>query len=428
MTDSSFDFGTSGRADEASRDPLGAFVPSPRLRLEPTAVGPLAGLSFAIKDIFDTAGQVTGCGNPDWAESHEPAKANAPVVDRLLAMGATAVGKTVTDELAYSLNGQNAHYGTPTNSNAPGRIPGGSSSGSAAAVAGGLADVALGSDTGGSVRVPASYCGISGLRTTHGRIPLEGIMPLAPSFDTIGWFARDAQTLARVGAALLEADSVPADFRRLLIAEDAFALAQPRALTALSPILERLAQRFDRVETIRVGDVGRIGGADALGEWMLHFRTLQAFEIWRVHGAWIEQTAPRFGPEIAERFDWVRSVGQDEASASAAERALFADRLLAMMTPDTLLVLPSAPDIAPLTSSDAASLRDHRSRVLSLTCIAGLTGLPQVSLPLAQVQGCPLGVSLIAPQGADRALLTFAVKFAPSPAIGEAAAWPQTAD
>ena len=427
MAGSSFDFGLLGRGSEADRDPLGAFVPGRRLHLEPTAVGPLAGLTFAIKDIFDTAGQVTGCGNPDWADSHEPAEANAPAVERLLANGATAVGKTVTDELAYSLNGQNAHYGTPTNSNAPGRIPGGSSSGSAAAVAGGLADVALGSDTGGSVRIPASYCGISGIRTTHGRIALEGIMPLAPSFDTIGWFARDAQTLARVGAVLLEPDAAPATFRRLLVAEDAFALAQPETAGALSPVLERLTQRFAQSETVTVGDVVTIERGDGLAGWMLCFRTLQAFEIWGVHGPWIEQTAPRFGPEIAERFDWVRTVEKDQASAAASDRARFAERLQAMMTPGTLLVLPTAPDIAPLTSSDAASLRDHRDRVLSLTCIAGLAGLPQVSLPLAQIRGCPIGLSLIAPKGADRALLTFAAKFAPSPSIGEAAAWPEVA-
>ncbi|WP_119166787.1 amidase [Algihabitans albus] len=419
MSPSPFSFAPSGRDDEADRDPLGAFVPGPRLRIEPTVLGPLAGVTFAIKDIIDTAGQVTGCGNPDWAASHTPAEVNAPTVDRLLAMGATAIGKTVTDELAYSLNGQNAHYGTPTNSNAPGRIPGGSSSGSAAAVAGGLADVALGSDTGGSVRVPASYCGICGLRTSHGRIALDGIMPLAPSFDTIGWFARDAQTLARVGGALLEPDSQPSDFTRLLVADDAFALAQTQARAALAPEVARLVQRFGQIDAVQVGEPG--GG---LAAWMLRFRTLQAQEIWQTHGAWIEQTAPRFGPEIAERFDWVRTVGSAQAAAALVQRAAFAERLQAMMTPGTLMVLPSAPDIAPLTSSDAASLRDHRSRVLSLTCIAGLAGLPQVSLPLAQVQGCPLGLSLIAPRGADRALLAFAAQFAPSSSIGDSGRWP----
>lgn len=410
MSRTPFDFATA-----EARDPLGAFVPGPRLVLEPTSPGPLAGLSFAIKDIFDTAGQVTGCGNPDWARTHASATAHAPAVDRLLAAGARAVGKTVTDELAYSLNGQNAHYGTPTNSNAPGRIPGGSSSGSAAAVAGGLCDTALGSDTGGSVRVPASYCGLFGIRTTHGRIPLEGIMPLAPSFDTIGWFARDAETLARVGGVLLEADAHGGEFRRLLIAEDALALAEPEAAAALTPEIERLRQRFAAVESVTLGEPG--GG---LRDWMLRFRTIQAYEIWQTHGNWIETTQPAFGPEIAERFDWVRTVGAAEAEAAGRERLAFSARLETMMTPDTLMVLPSAPGIAPLVAADAAALREHRSRVLSLTCIAGLAGLPQVSLPLASVDGCPLGLSLVAPRGHDRALLTFAARFAPGPRIGEA--------
>jgi amidase len=416
MSDSLFDFG----AADANRDPLGAFVPGPRLTLEPTAHGPLAGLSFAVKDIFDTAGQVTGCGNPDWARTHGPAEAHAPVVAKLLAAGARAVGKTVTDELAYSLNGQNAHYGTPTNSNAPGRIPGGSSSGSAAAVAGGLCDVALGSDTGGSVRLPASYCGLFGIRTTHGRIPLEGIMPLAPSFDTIGWFARDAETLARVGGVLLEADAERAEFTRLLLPEDALALAEPQADEALAPEVARLRQRFSAAEAVRLGEPG--GG---LGEWMLRFRAIQAREIWRTHGAWIEATRPSFGPEVTERFDWVRTVPDAEAEAATALRAEFTARLEALMTPETLMVLPSAPGIAPQVSADAASLRDHRARVLSLTCIAGLAGLPQVSLPLARVSGCPLGLSLIAPRGRDRALLTFAARFAPGPRLGEAPELPR---
>src|SRR3546814_654433 len=185
-------------------DGRGAFITHAEVRIDGAADGPLAGVTFAAKDIFDTAGHVTGCGNPDWLRTHSPAVETAPVVHTLLEAGATLVGKTLTDEIAYSLNGENVHYGTPINVNAPGRIPGGSSNGSAAAVAGGLVDFALGSDTGGSVRVPASYCGIYGLRPTHDRISLDGVMPLAPSFDTVGWFAREADLIARVGQVLLD--------------------------------------------------------------------------------------------------------------------------------------------------------------------------------------------------------------------------------
>ena len=151
-------------------EPLNAFIPHDEVIWPGAPEGPLKGLPFAAKDIYDIAGHVTGCGNPDWLATHPPATSHAAPVVRLLAAGAELVGKTITDELAYSLNGQNFHYGTPLNGNAPGRIPCGSSSGSAAAVAGGAVDFALGSDTGGSVRVPAAVCGIFGIRPTHGRV------------------------------------------------------------------------------------------------------------------------------------------------------------------------------------------------------------------------------------------------------------------
>ena len=134
--------------------------------------GALSGLTFAAKDIIDVEGHITGCGNPDWLRTHEKALRTAPCIRRLIEAGATLVGKTVTEELATGLTGENIHYGAPINVNAPGRVSGGSSSGSAAAVAAGLVDFSLGSDTGGSVRAPASFCGIYGVRPTHGRVSM----------------------------------------------------------------------------------------------------------------------------------------------------------------------------------------------------------------------------------------------------------------
>ncbi|MDH5535005.1 MAG: amidase family protein, partial [Betaproteobacteria bacterium] len=202
------------------RDQLGAFCRHTHATMKGSGTGGLAGTTFAAKDIYNIAGHKTGFGSPDWLTTHEAATATAPVVQRLLDAGANLIGKTHTDEMAYSLNGENPHYGTPINPNAPGRIPGGSSNGSAAAVAGGLCDFALGSDTGGSVRAPASFCGIFGVRPTHGRILLDGVCPLAPSFDTVGWFARDAALLERVGQVLLN-DNEPGVPGRLLLAQDA---------------------------------------------------------------------------------------------------------------------------------------------------------------------------------------------------------------
>ena len=209
-------------------DIFNAFCKDTDAYLEGAANGPLAGLTFAAKDIFDVSGHVTGGGNPDWKATHDAAGKTAWVVQVLVNAGATMVGKTITDELTRGIFGENVHYGTPINPRAPGRVPGGSSSGSASAVAGELVDFALGSDTGGSVRVPASFCGLYGLRPTPGRIPLDGILIQAPSYDTIGWFARDAEVFARVGEVLLQRENPPSGEgrpNRIVVAQDAFEVA-----------------------------------------------------------------------------------------------------------------------------------------------------------------------------------------------------------
>ncbi|MEX0696038.1 MAG: amidase [Dongiaceae bacterium] len=380
-------------------DPLGAFCKHSDVTIPGAADGPLAGLRFAAKDIYDVAGHVTGCGNPDWLRTHAPASATAPAVARLVAAGAAMVGKTITDELAYSLNGQNFHYGTPANTAAPGRIPGGSSSGSAAAVAGALVDFALGSDTGGSVRVPAGLCGIYGLRPSHGRVPIDGVMKLAPSFDTVGWFARDAELLARVGDVLLGDDTTAGSAAGLLYAEDAFALAEAPVRAALAAAAQGAAAALGGMRAIEVG------GGDDLGDWMNCFRRLQAREIWATHGAWIEATKPRFGPEIAARFAWAKSVADSPPGDEAERREAVAARLDALLADGALLCLPSAPSIAPRLDEAAEALQRFRDRTLSLTCIAGLARLPQASLPAGAVDDCPVGLSLAARRGADRRLL-----------------------
>src|SRR5215471_2466697 len=206
-------------------DDVGAFVPGPRVRIEGRVGGPLSGLTFAAKDLFDVAGVPTGGGNHDWPKGRAIPERHSWAVQTLLDAGATLVGKTITDEVSLGILGENAFDGTPVNVRAPGRVPGGSSSGSAAAVAAGLCDTALGTDTGGSVRVPASFCGLYGIRPTHGRLPLAGMLPQAPSSDTTGWFARDARTFARVSGVMLGESIATAPLQRLIIAMDAFGFA-----------------------------------------------------------------------------------------------------------------------------------------------------------------------------------------------------------
>lgn len=390
-------------------DPLNAFVAHGGVDREGHPGGPLAGTACAVKDALDVAGVPTGFGHPAWLASHPVPQHDAEVVRRVLEAGARVVGKTHCDELCYSLNGINGHYGTPVNPRAPQRLPGGSSSGSASAVAGGLADFALGSDTGGSVRVPASYCGLYGMRPTHGAVPEAGVVPFAPSYDTVGWFAREAALFAKVGRVLLPAATGPADApRRLLIAADAFAHAEPAACAVLAPALQRLQAMLGAGEAVTVADEG-------LETWMQAFRVLQGAEIWRTHRDWIGRLAPGFGGGIAERFAWVATLGPGQVEPAAALRASIRMRMERLLAGGAVLALPTTPGPAPLLETPVPALEAWRNRCLGLLCIAGHAGLPQLSLPLAQVDGAPLGLSLIAARGADAMLLSLAERLEAGP-------------
>ncbi len=383
------------------RDTIGAFCRHTHVELAGAASGPLAGLTFGAKDIYDIAGHKTGFGSPDWLATHAAAGATAPAVQRLLAAGASMAGKTHTDELTYSLNGENAHYGTPLNVNAPGRIPGGSSSGSAAAVAAALVDFALGSDTGGSVRAPASFCGIYGMRPTHGRIPLDGVCPLAASFDTAGWFARDAALMERVGRVLLSDDRAAPQPAQWLLAQDAFALAGGAVTNALQPALAGLAALLGKPRPVTVAGEG-------LPQWFQVFRVLLGAEVWAQHGAWVTEAKPALGPGVRERMQWAATVTASDAAAARQQREEITRRMQALLGDNAVLVLPTVPGIAPLRNTPAAESDEFRGRALSLLCIAGLARLPQLSLPLATLDGCPLGLSLVAAHGNDTLLLELA--------------------
>jgi amidase len=384
-----------------ANDRLGAFCRHTHVEMKGASHGPLAGLTFAVKDIYDVAGHRAGFGSPDWLRTHGPATHTAPVVQRLLDAGAHLVGKTHTDELTWSLTGENTHYGAPVNVNTPGRITGGSSSGSASAVAGGVVDFAVGSDTGGSVRLPASFCGILGMRPTYGRIPLDGVCPLAPSFDTCGWFASDAGIFQRVGRTLLCDDAPAPPAGRLLIAQDALEVAGETVAHALRSALDEVAALVGMPERVTVGD-------ETLTRWMDYFRFLQGAEAWACHGEWITREKPALGPGVKERFAWAATVDPEDIMRARTRREEIARRMAEMLGGRTVLALPSAPGIALLRNSPPKVLDDLRARALPILCIAGLARLPQVSVPLAQLDGCPLGLSLIAARGNDTLLLELA--------------------
>lgn len=385
-------------------DPVNAFVDYPDVPVPHAADGSLAGVTFAVKDIYDVAGYVTGCGNREKMAEGAPAKATAPCVQRLLDAGARFVGKTHTAELAFSLDGRNSRLGTPINPAASGRVPGGSSSGSAAAVSAGLVDTALGSDTGGSVRGPASLCGIIGLRPTFGRIDISGTMPLAPSFDTVGWFTRDIGLYGRIGEVMLGEEPEGPPIRRLLVAKDGFAaLMSPREAEALAPAAEKAKAAFETVETVIVAP----GGLEA---WMPIFRACQGFEAWQAHGRWIMARRPELMPAVAARFEASRQVSLAAYHDAGAKRAAVRARVTDLLGDDTAILLPTLPTVALRMEDDEAAFEAFRARALAILCISGLAGVPQISLPMATMDGFPLGLSLIGPAGRDRALIDVAAR------------------
>jgi amidase len=331
-------------------DPAHAFVPYPDAPVPRAATGPLADLSFAAKDLFDVAGYPTGGGNPIVLAMSGIKTRTAPTVQKLLDAGARFAGKTVTDELAFSMNGNNAHFGAPINGAAKERITGGSSSGSASAVSSGLCDFALGTDTGGSVRAPANHCGLYGLRPTHGRVSLEGALDLAPSFDTCGWFARDIGTFCRVADVLLGADAtpLPAEVRqvrqvrqvRLLRPDDVWALAVPAARDALQGAA-------DRAQALLGTAQGTAVALDSFDAMYWHFRYLQSREAWLTDGPLIERYAPPLGPGVAERFAWSRGVTDAQVATARTFRAAFRAHLATLLGNDGVLLMPTMPDIAP---------------------------------------------------------------------------------
>src|SRR4051812_42538215 len=382
-------------------DSINAFVPGPRIRIDGAASGPLRGLTFAAKDLFDVAGVPTGGGNPDWARANPVPTRHARAVQTLLDAGATLIGKTVTDEVSLGILGENAFDGTPLNSRAPDRVPGGSSSGSAAAVAAGLCDTALGTDTGGSVRVPASFCGLYGIRPTHGRLNLEGMLPQAPTSDTTGWYGRDANTFGRVSSVLL-GETLPATLpNRLLIAVDAFGFADPEVAAALQPMVQRLT--------------GLIGSAreevmapQGLSVWAWAQRALQPVEAWNTFQAWVERDNPRFAFSVTRNLVAGAQIPATERAWAALMRQEARGRMAHLLPPGTILCLPTTPFPAPKRGLPLPVLDPLRDRITCLCAQGGLTGVPQVNLPGATVDGAPVGLSIIGARGSDAVLVAVA--------------------
>lgn len=381
-----------------NRDQFGAFVEDD-INTMPEGKGVLNHMIFAVKDAFAVKGHVNTAGNPKWRKTHRAADQHAWAVSRLLENGAILRGMTVTDELMYSLKGDNVHYPPTINPRLPGSFSGGSSSGSAVAVAGELVDFAIGTDTGGSIRIPSSYCGLFGIRPTQGVIPLEGVIPLAPSFDTVGWLARQADVLAAVGDCLLPAQKI-SSYRRFCMPEEAWSL-----ITSGS-VREALYQCVTEAFSGKKIESCHLPSTD-LAQLTETFRILQGLEAWQVHGRWIEENHPDFGRDIAGRFEAASKMKRDKAFERAAQiKKQFRQDMRNFLGEDSLLILPTTYGPAPARDASFEESENVRAQTLKLTCIAGVSGLPQITVPVMDHER-PVGLSFISGHGTDRQLLAF---------------------
>jgi amidase len=382
-------------------DDIGAFVPGPRMRIEGRAGGPLSGLTFAAKDLFDVAGVPTGGGNHDWPTGRPIPDKHSFAVQTLLDGGATLIGKTITDEVSLGILGENAFDGTPKNVRAPGRVPGGSSSGSAAAVAAGLCDTALGTDTGGSVRVPSSFCGLYGIRPTHGRIDVRGMLPQAPTSDTTGWFARDAATFARVSSVMLGEEIPQALPTRLVVATDTFGFADAAVADALRPLVMKLAALIGHSREDIMAPQG-------LSVWARAQRSLQPVEAYNTFRPWLDSRNPRFAFSVAKGLVAASMISDSDRAWGNLMRQEARGRMAHLLPEGTILCLPTTPFPAPLVGQPLSILDPLRDRITCLCAQGGLAGHPQVSLPGATVDGLPVGLSIIGPRGSDASLVAVA--------------------
>ena len=346
-------------------------------------------------------GVPTGAGNHDWPSGRPLPTRHAWAVQTLLDAGANLVGKTITDEVSLGILGENPFDGTPVNVRAPDRVPGGSSSGSAAAVAAGLCDTALGTDTGGSVRVPASFCGLYGIRPTHGRLDLSGMLPQAPSSDTAGWFARDALTFARVSAVMLHekiSESLP---DHLVIAYDCFGFADPEVSLALQPMVEKLARLIGSSREDMLAPQG-------LSAWARAQRTLQPAEAFETFKDWIDERNPRLAFSVARALVVGSMLPESERSWARLMREEVRSRMAWLLPSNTVLCMPTTPVPAPPKGERLSILDPLRDRITCLCAQGGLAGHPQVNLPGSTVNGLPIGLSIIGPRGSDAMLVALA--------------------
>lgn len=390
-------------------------------RTESSTDLPLRGLSVAVKDLYGVEGYAIGAGSEAFLAEGIPQQHNSWPVQRLLDAGADVLGISRTDEFAYSLAGTNAHYGTPPNPQAPGRISGGSSSGSASATALGQVDIGLGSDTGGSVRVPSSYQHLWGIRTTCGSVPMEGVLPLSQSFDTVGWMTRTPDLLEKVAKVLITQESgvESALSGKVIWSEELMSSTNIDVSAGLHAWISRLEESARNATDVSLEQIrldGILGprfegeGPDRLSDWLSSYKIVQGYEAWRNHGTWLARHWNTLGADIESRFRTASELTA-ENYRNAREHMDFWKTNVRSILGQSVLLVPSASSVAPKITDSAiggTSIEDERTATMRLTCIAGLTGLPAVNIPIRTEDGLPCGICAVGPAGSDTELIAFA--------------------
>ena len=369
---------------------------SPKKDISLNEYGLLSNLNFVLKDMCDVKNLKTSCGNPDFFKKCDFANDYAPFLKDLLNEGPVLKGITVCDEFFYSLIGENGHYGTPTNLNAPSCVPGGSSSGSAAALTTDLYDFSIGSDTGGSVRIPASFCGLIGMRPTHNRINTKGVYPMAPSFDTVGWFANDKEIFQKVGNVLLKnIERSNVNFKQYVVAEDLLELCDAEVQSNFNNYIN---VNIPNINKTRLSTNTKAIIAD-------NFRILQGAEVKENIIPWIENNKPNISPEIRSRIDMASKITDIEVNRALIFRKTLIDEIKKSLPEGTIAVFPTSPFSAPKSGQDDESLGSFRKRLMELTSIAGMTSRPQITIPRLKDKSGPVGISLLGWKYSDEILL-----------------------
>ncbi|KAI3815592.1 hypothetical protein L1987_15266 [Smallanthus sonchifolius] len=390
----------------------------------PKAPHPLTGLSFAVSDLFDINGFVTGFGNPDWERTHEAASQTSPVVSTLVDGGATCVAKTVLDEMSFGISGENRNYGTPTNPVVPARIPGGSCSGAAVAVAAKLVDFSLGVDTVGGVRQPAGHCGILGFRPSYGVVSHLGIIPISTSLDTVGWFAMDPSILHRVGQVLLQGQfTVQRNPRSVIIADDCFQLSKIPIHWLTQAVIRSTENLFgkqvlkheilsdyiaSRVPSLKALDSNKSNGdvkSSSLKSLANIMQLLRRHEFSHNHFEWISSVKPALDPLISAQVQERLELTDKDIENFIAVKIELRSALNALLKDDGVLVIPTVSSPPPKLGAKELSSEDYLMTEFSLTALASISGCCQVVIPLGLYENYPVSVSLMAKHGGDRFLL-----------------------